>query len=132
MLELFNEMNKAMMTELTPIVQAWTNWMVLIFLLSVFFIWNHKSARFALATIVLTIMAALTIFHFTKNIHLFAIPHLILWAPLAYYIVKFVIMNPSFKLKSAFGVWVSALVLTISVSLVFDVKDTALIAMGMK
>ncbi len=132
MLELFNEMNRAMMEGLTPIVQIWVNWMVGLFLLSIFFVWNYKSARFVLATIILTIMAALTIFHFTKNIHLFAIPHLILWAPLAYYLVKFVIRNPSFKLKTPFGIWVSALVITIAISLVFDVKDTVLIAMGMK
>ncbi len=132
MLELFKEMNQAMATELTPIVQIWVNWMVGLFLVSVFFVWNHRSARYVLATIILTLMAALTIFHFTKNIHLFAIPHLILWAPLAYYLVKFARRSPSFKIKTPFGIWLTLLVITIAVSLVFDVKDVVLIAMGMK
>ncbi len=132
MLELANEINTAMLAETTPIVQIWMNWMVGLFFASIIFIWHKKSARFVLATILLTLVFAAVIFYFTKNVHLFSVPHLVLWAPLAIYLIKTEFRKPDFKYLSIYGIYLTLLVATIAVSLVFDIRDLILISMGMK
>lgn len=132
MLELSKEINAAMLRETTPIVQLWMNWMIGLFFASILFIFHKKSARYILSTILLTFVFATVIFYFTKNVHLFSVPHLILWAPLAVYLFKTEVRKPDFKLLSFYGIYLALLLTTISISLVFDVRDTILIAMGMK
>lgn len=132
MFELAKEIDTAMRTETTPIVQIWMNWMVGLFFASIIFVWHKKSARFILATILMTLVFAAEIFYFTKNVHLFSIPHLVLWAPLAVYLIRAEFRKPDFKITSIYGIYLTLLVATIAVSLVFDIRDMILISMGMK
>ena len=132
MLELMNEMNATIAKELPLIVQTWMNWMVGIFLASIFFVFHKTSAKYIFITIVLTLASALVIFHYTKNIHLFSIPHFLIWAPLAYYLSKYEILSGRQKLVSLYGIYLVLLLLTIFTSLVFDTKDMFLIIQGLK
>lgn len=77
-------------------------------------------------------LVAMCVYHFSGSIHLLGIAHLIIWLPLFYYLVKFEILHEDFKYASAYGVWLSLLMATIVISLVFDVRDIALVAMGHK
>jgi len=130
-LELMKEAN-AQMAATPQLVQYWMNWMAVIFFVSILFVKNHKGARYALVAMPLTMLTALGIFYFSRNVHLFGIAHLMFWLPLLIYLVKKEIKGDQFELKSRYGVWVSLLCLTISISLVFDIRDIFLVVIGKK
>ena len=130
---MFEEMN-TQTSALPQWVQVWMNWMSLVLLSSVFFVKNHKEARWVLAATLFTFPVALVIFHFKPSIHLFGIAHLLLWLPLCTYLLrrwkcsgeaKYQTLNP-------FRVWITLALLTMAISLIFDVRDLYLIAVGLK
>lgn len=129
--EILNQLNEQMAV-LPQWVQYWINWMMLIFLLSVAFVWKHQAARYVLATFILTMPVGLLVFYLTNNAHLLGIAHLILWAPLLYALIKYEIKRTNFSFASYYGVWLGLLIATISISLVFDIRDIAMIALGYK
>ena len=106
--------------------------MLFIFLVSVVFVWKFKAARYVLATFILTMPVGMLVFYFTQNAHLLGIAHLILWAPLLFGLVKYEIKQADFSFASIYGVWLVLLMTTISLSLVFDIRDIAMIALGYK
>lgn len=136
----FEAMNAMMEAETTPIVKIWMNWMVLTFLASLVFIAKFKPARWAFATIIGTMLLALLTWVLTQNVHLFAVPHLILWTPLAFYIWKTALSPaartaapaPSTLYGKAHQIWLILLFATILISLVFDVRDVWLVLTGAK
>ncbi len=126
------EMELAVQAVSTPMVQMWINWMLFIFMASILFVWKHKSARIVLASFILTLPVALLIFNLTKSAHLIGVAHIMIWGPLAYFLFKSDLKEPSFRPKSTYGIWVILLLITIAISLVFDVRDAVLIMFGMK
>jgi len=133
-------MREMMAEETSNAVRLWMNWMMLIFFASLAFVIKFKPARWVFACIVATIALAIATWAITKNIHLFGIPHLIVWTPLALYLWKST-LSPSARsaagpLAGAYSkahmVWVSLLFVTILISLVFDVRDVYLVMTGAK
>lgn len=124
----------AQMLEIKPWVQAWINWMMLVFVSSLLFVWKNKEARWALLSFVLTLPLANLVFYFWGTVHLFGIAHLICWTPLLIYLWKIWKEDPEKKLLrwSPFKVWMFLLMLTISISLPFDVYDIAMVILGKK
>ena len=108
------------------------NWMSLVFLASVFFVWRHRAARFVLLVTFLTLPVAFLIFRMHPNVELFGIAHFLLWLPLLVFLVRKEIKAPSFNAKTAYGVWLLLLSATIIVSLAFDARDIVLVALGRK
>ena len=131
MVEIITEIN-AQMFLLPPMIQYWMNWMLAIFMGSMFFIMRHKPARMVMLTFVVSMPVALLLFYFTENIHLFGIVHLVLWLPLLIFLFKKVLKAPDFKMQSLYGVWVILLSNTIFISLLFDIRDIALVLLGKK
>lgn len=128
---LMTEMN-TQMEALPMLVQYWMNWMMLIFVASIAFVWKKPGARFTLLAFILTMPIGMLIFYFSRNVDLLGIAHLILWAPLFYYLYKFEMKREGFTFKSAYGVWTALLMATIAISLVFDIRDIILVIMGHK
>jgi len=126
------EMELAIDAATTPAVKMWMNWMMIIFLLSIVFVWKHKAARYVLGVIIISMPLAIIIFSVTKSPHLIGIAHIIVWSPLAILLVLKEIRNSDFKFKSAYGIWLVLLIATIAVSLVFDVRDITLVMLGLK
>ena len=81
---------------------------------------------------VLTMPLGLETFALTGTVHLLGITHLILWTPLLVYLVKNEMRTDGFRATTPYGVWVLLLVATIVTSLVFDVRDVTLVALGQK
>ena len=129
--ELMNQLNEQMLV-LPQWVQYWMNWMMFIFLVSVVFVWKFNAARYVFAAFILTMPVGLLVFYFTHNAHLLGITHLILWAPLLFGLLKYEIKRDDFSFASLYGIWLGLLMLTISISLVFDLRDIAMIALGYK
>ncbi len=132
MLGQFLELSTALETETTPMVQLWMNWMGLIFIASVLFVWKHTGARLALFVILLSMPSALIIYNMTGTVHLLGIGHLILWGPLLYWLVTRDIRGPDFKIASPYGIWVLLISATIATSLLFDVRDIYLVLTDQK
>ena len=126
------EQISAQMEMLPAIVQYWVNWMGLVFIVSILFVWKKKAARFALLSMILTMAIGLGIFHYTETIHLLGVGHILFWAPLLYYLARHEITSDAVSLKSVYGVWLCLLMATISISLIFDVRDIVLVMMGSK
>lgn len=126
------ELNTAMEAAMTPAVELWVNWMGIISLLSIVFIWKHTPARFVLLATLLLLPLGFLIFTLTHTVHLIGIAHIILWGPLGFYLFKHEIKGDGFKLKSPYGIWLGLYLATISISLVLDVRDVILVMLGLK
>jgi hypothetical protein len=124
------EMMLAVNAATTPAVQMWMNWMLVIFAISLIFVWKHVGARFALAAFIASSVLGYFIFSFTNQPHLMGIAHLIFWLPLAIYLYQTVLRSDAIKVISPYGIWVALLLLTIVISLVFDVKDVIQVLTG--
>ena len=84
---LMTEMNAQMVDASMP-VQIWMNWMMFIFASSIFFVFRHVEARFALLSFILTMPLAFAVFYYARTVHLLGIVHIIAWVPLAIYLVQ--------------------------------------------
>lgn len=117
-------------------VKLWMNWMTVIFFAAVLFVWKFWSARWALVALLGTMAGALVIWNLWGNIHLLGIAHLLFWTPLAIYLWTRVITRGAPAFPSLYGkaqwVWTVLLFATIVISLLFDIRDIALVLMGQK
>lgn len=136
----FDAINSMMQSETSQATKIWMNWMMIMFLSSLLFVFKFKPARWAVATILGTFVLAAIVWTLTQNVHLFAIPHLILWTPLAIYLWKST-LSPTARAKTyppqslyakAHLLWAALLFTTILISLVFDVRDVYLVMTGGK
>ncbi len=127
-----DEMEIAINATTSDVVKIWMNWMMIIFLSSIFFAYKHVSARFIFISLFVTMPIALVIFNITKSPYLVGASHIIVWIPLAIYLIKAEVIGKVEKLKSVYGVYLILLLVTIAISLFFDIRDTALILLGMK
>lgn len=136
----FDAVNAAMSAETNGATKIWMNWMMVMFLSSLVFIAKFKTARWAIATILGTFLLAAIVWRLTHNVHLFAIPHIILWPWLALYLwrstlsrrAKMINPYPDNLYSKAHMLWASLLFATIIISLVFDVRDVFLVMTGGK
>ena len=135
-LEVIREM---VVAEISITVRVWMYWMMFIFITSLAFVAKFKPARWAFATIIATMVLAVITWKATANIHLFGIPHLIAWTPLAVYLWVST-LSPSARSASqtistyskAHVTWAALLFVTIIISLVFDARDLYLVMSGAK
>ena len=126
-----NNMN-AQMVVLPTWVQVWMNWMIFIFVASVFFIWKHKGARWALLSFIISMPVGMLVFYLSNTVHLLGVVHLLLWMPLLVYMVLKEIKSDGFKYQSPYGIWTVLLITTITISLLFDIRDIILVVLGQK
>ena len=129
--EIFNSMNTQMSNLPNP-VQIWMNWMMLIFLCSIIFVWKYRTARWVLAAFLLSMPMAMFIYYLTNTIHLLGIVHVIIWLPLLIFLYRTDFKSESFKKFSPYGIWIILLATTIVISLIFDVRDIFLVSIGKK
>ncbi|NKB76524.1 MAG: hypothetical protein GKR96_05630 [Gammaproteobacteria bacterium] len=128
--ELGIAMNAA--TANTPGVQLWINWMMGLMLFSIVFAWKHIAARYVLGGMFAVFALSLLIFNLTANVHLIGIAHLLVWGPLAYYLIRKQSLLRPIRTKSLYDLWISLVVVTIAISLFFDVRDILLVLSGQK
>ena len=126
------EMEAAINAGTSDIVKIWMNWMMIIFLASLIFVYKHVSARYIFGVLVLTLPIAIFIFDQTQNIHLLGISHIIGWLPLSIYLIIAEIKGKTEKLKTPYGIYLILLLATIATSFVFDVRDITLVMLGIK
>lgn len=109
--------------------------MAFIFFVSVFFMWRRVPARVVFIAMLATIGSVLYIWQLTKNVHLFGVAHILIWFPLAVYLLAAVLSKKGrerYRPHRAFYIWICLLVATIITSLIFDVRDIYMVMMGTK
>ncbi|PCI02993.1 MAG: hypothetical protein COB78_11970 [Hyphomicrobiales bacterium] len=112
-------------------VLTWVVWMGAVFTAALLFVSTRKTARFALLTFYgFTFVGSSIAIWFTGSIHWIGLVHLIFWPPLLFHLIKNEIRDASFKPKSIYGSWVILLIITMIVSLVFDLRDVVLLFQG--
>jgi hypothetical protein len=89
---------------------------------ALFFLPSHQEAKWVLAVYVLSFPVGFLVFHYTRNIRLTGIPHILFWMPLLVYILLAARRDPAFSFVSLYAVWIVPLGFTIAASVVLDVK----------
>ncbi len=115
----------------SPAVKVWMNWMLIIFFTSIIFVRKHKPAWAVLATFLLSIPLAIYIFETTQSVPLIGLAHIALWLPLAIFLIIAEIKGKTAQLKSPYGIYIVLLLITIAISLFFDIRDAVLILFEM-
>ena len=125
------EMELAINAATSPAVKIWMNWMLAIFASSIFFVWKHKTAWSVLGTLLASLPLALLIFKFTQSVPLIGLAHVALWLPLAIFLIMTELKGKVAQLKTPYGVYIVLLLITITISLFFDIRDAILIVLRM-
>ncbi|MCG8325645.1 MAG: hypothetical protein MI673_09015 [Thiotrichales bacterium] len=123
---MMEEMNAAIEAVSSPAVKIWMNWMMVIFLASLLFVWKQVSARYIIGAFILSLPVAMMVWHFTGNPHLLGIAHIVVWGPLAAWLIKTEFLDKKIRPASFYGVYLILLLLTIAISLVFDIREVFL------
>ena len=121
------EMEAAINAATSPAVKIWMNWMLIIFVSSIVFVWKHKTAWAVLVTLLLSLPIAIYIFEVTQSVPLIGLAHIALWPFLAIFLIITEVNGKTTQLKSPYGVYVVLLLITITISLFFDIRDAILI-----
>lgn len=124
------QMTQAIDAATSPAVQMWMNWMVVIFVVSILFVRRYPAARVVLAGFVLSAVAGIVIFKITGKVYLIGLSHILIWTPLAIYLLRYVLTARNFRAQSMFGGWIILLLATIIVSLLFDYRDVTMVLLG--
>ncbi len=121
------EMDAAINAATSPAVKIWMNWMIVIFLASLCFVWKHKIAWAIVATLLLSLPIALYIFDQTQSVPLIGLAHIALWPFLAVFLYIKELKGQAEKFKTPYGIYLVLLLTTIAISLYFDIRDAILI-----
>ena len=103
-------------------IQTWMLWLNVVFLAGLLFISSYEAVRWVIAAYVVCFPTAVPIYIYTKDIAMSGVPHILFWTPLLIYLPVEAAEDPNFSLLSLYGVWTVLLLLTIAISVVFDVR----------
>ena len=101
--------------------------MLIIFFSSIIFVWKHKTAWAVLVTLLLSMPLAIYIFDTTQSVPLIGLAHIALWLPLAIFLIIAEVKGKTAQLKTPYGIYIVLLLVTITISLFFDIRDAILI-----
>jgi|GEM_PF-977013 len=102
--------------------QNWMLWLNVVFLAGLLFVFSHEPVRWVLAAYLVCFPVAVPIYIYTKDIAMLGVPHILFWTPLLIYLPLEAAEDPDSSLLSLYGVWTVLLMLTITISVVFDVR----------
>ena len=109
-------------------VLYWMYWMGFINFAAIFFVWKKVEARWILAAMIANmVFMGQFLFPTYGYVRLLGLSHIIFWTPLAIYLFR---RNVFQKPKGIYDLYLLAVLITISVSLVFDYIDLARYLMG--
>jgi hypothetical protein len=103
-------------------IQNWMLWLNVVFLAGLLFVSSYEAVRWVIAAYVVCFPVAVPIYIYTRDISMSGVPHILFWTPLLIYLPVEAAEDPKFSLLSLYGVWIALLLLTIAISVVFDVR----------
>lgn len=109
-------------------VEAWVNFMGVVFFLAIPFAFVRVEARWALVVMALSLPAMLGLYAAVGFVRLLGIVHVVLWTPLAVYLWR---RRNAWRMRETLaGKWIALLFVTILVSLAFDYSDVVRYLLG--
>lgn len=112
-----------MLYQQPDILRYWIRWLGVMNMVCILFVWKHTQARWAAVAMLFVVAANVPIAMALGLVKALAIPHLFAWVPLVAYLAMQV-REGKLQTKSIFGVWVLTLMVTNTVSIIFDIRDT--------
>ena len=112
-----------MLYQQPDILKYWIRWLGVMNMACIFFVWKHYQARWVAVAMLIVIAANVPIAMALGLVKALAIPHLFAWIPLVVYLAMQV-RKGKVQTKSIFGIWVLMLMVTNTVSIIFDIRDT--------
>lgn len=109
-------------TSLPRPVQNWMLWLNIVFLAGLLFVSSHEAVRWVIAAYVVCFPVAVPFYIYTRDIAMSGVPHILFWTPLLIYLPVEASEDPNFSLLSLYGVWTVLLLLSIAISVAFDVR----------
>jgi membrane protease YdiL (CAAX protease family) len=103
-------------------IQNWMLWLNVVFLVGLLFVSSHEAVRWVIAAYVVCFPVAVPIYIYTRDISMSGVPHILFWTPLLIYLPVDAAEDTNFSLLSLYGVWTVLLLLTIAISVVYDVR----------
>jgi len=115
---------QAQLDDLPTLFRAWFAWLGLIVLILPLAFLRHRQGRVAALYALAFIPLLLFMIHATGITFLISFLHLIVWVPLLFYLSR-ELRTARIKPISPMGIWACLAVITLIVSLVFDIRDSA-------
>lgn len=112
-----------MLYEQPDALKYWIRWLGLANMACLFFAWKHKQARWVAIAMLVVAIANIPMAMALGLVKGLSIPHLVAWVPLTVYLAM-EIRNNKVSIGSAFGIWVLVLMVTNTISIVFDIRDS--------
>ena len=116
------KMMEAVRSEVSSPVFIWVNVMSVVMLASAFFMASQTVALLVFLSAIASVSLAYVLWRLTDNIYVMGSVHIPLWGPLLAYIVVSVL--PMTDLSTLYGQWLLTASAVMTISLVFDVRDT--------
>ncbi|PKP68118.1 MAG: hypothetical protein CVT83_06585 [Alphaproteobacteria bacterium HGW-Alphaproteobacteria-5] len=109
-------------------VEAWVNFMGIVFFLAIPFAFSRAEARWALVVMALSLPAMMWLYATVGFVRLLGIVHVVLWTPFAIYLWR---QRSTWRVRETLaGKWTALLFATVLVSLVFDYLDVIRYMLG--
>ena len=102
--------------------RVWFGWLGLVVLILPFAFLRYRAGRVAALISAVFVAGLLVLVHTYGITYLISWLHLVVWGPLFAYLVR-ELRTGRAAVRSAFGVWMRSAVVTLAVSLAFDVRD---------
>ena len=116
------KMMEAVRSEVSTPVFIWVNVMSVVLLASTLFMASQTVALLVFLSAIASVSLAYVLWRLTDNIYVMGSVHIPLWGPLLAYIVVSVL--PMTDLSTLYGQWLLTASAVMTISLVFDVRDT--------
>ena len=113
---------QAQLDALPALFRAWFAWLGLIVLILPFAFLRHRQGKVTALFAVAFIPLLLLLIHATGITFLISFLHLVLWLPLLFYLCR-ELKTKRIRPISPIGIWAYVAVTTLTISLVFDIRD---------
>lgn len=110
------------MNQLPRPIQLWMQWLNIVFLPSLFFVFSYAEVRWVILVYFIGFPVGFLAYYFTKDLGMMGVAHILFWTPLLCYLAYTLIDNPNVSFLSLYGVWVSLLCLTMAIAVILDIK----------
>ena len=121
-------MMKAVMTQTSPLVIVWLNFMSVVLVVGgAVFMFSHTLALLVFLSAIASLLIAIVLFRMFQNIYVLGATHIPLWAPLVAYIFFAEFADGTADFSESYTKWLATAALVMLVSLIFDVRDLYLV-----
>lgn len=119
---------QAVQSKISRPVMIWANFMGLVLVAgSAIFMFSNTAALYVFVATMASFAIAFTLYQFRPNIYVIGVPQLFLWTPLVIYLYRTEFADGAADTSQAFTIWLGLALITMVISILFDVRDLYLV-----